>query len=96
MFLRQYNTLMQSSLRTANYPIMFSSVPLRRISKHLKAFATIDPENLSTSDKGFNLVQGEWTSSAKYHELIDPLNGEKMIKIPDTQMDEITPFVESL
>ena len=93
MFLRQHKTLVQS-LRTANP--MFTSVQLRNISKHLKAFATIDPENLSTSDKGFNLVQGEWTSTSKYHELIDPLNGNKMIKIPDTQMEEIAPFVESL
>ena len=93
MFTRQHRTLAQS-FRAVNP--MFTSAPLRSISKHLKAFATIDPENLSTADKGFNLVQGEWTNSTHYHELIDPLNGGKMIKIPDTQMEEISPFVESL
>ena len=29
-------------------------------------------------------------------DLIDPLNGGTMLKIPDTQIDEIEPFVESL
>ena len=34
---------------------------LRSVSSHLKAFATIDPDNLSASkDKGYNLVNGEW------------------------------------
>ena len=74
----------------------FTSYSLRNISKHLKAFATIDPSNLSSSDKGFNLVGGEWTSPSKYMDLVDPLNGGTMIKIPDTQMDEIAPFVQSL
>ena len=95
MFLRQQRTLVQS-LRAVNPLMSFTSVQLRGISKHLKAFATIDPANLSTSDKGFNLVQGEWTSPSQYIDLVDPLNGDKMIKIPDTQMDEISPFVESL
>jgi len=70
--------------------------PLRSISKHLKAFATVDPNNLSASDKGFNLVQGEWRSPNHYMDLIDPLNGGTMLKIPNTQLDEISPFVESL
>ena len=68
----------------------------RHISKHLSAFATIDPERLSPKDKGFNLVNGEWVSSNSYMDLIDPLHGGNMCKIPDTQMDEIQPFVESL
>ena len=91
MFLRQNYKFM----RTMN-PMGLTSMPRRNISKHLKAFATIDPDNLSAKDKGFNLVQGEWTSSSQYLDLVDPLKGGKMIKIPDTQMDEIAPFVESL
>jgi len=51
MFLRQNYKFM----RTMN-PMGLTSMPLRNISKHLKAFATIDPDNLSSSDKGFNLV----------------------------------------
>ena len=75
---------------------MISMVQHRSISHHLKAFATIDPNKLSASDKGFNLVKGEWVPASKYMELIDPLRGGTMIRIPDTQMDEIQPFVESL
>ena len=56
----------------------------RYISKHLSAFATIDPENLKPNDKGFNLVNGEWVSSKSYMDLVDPLNGGNMCKIPDT------------
>ena len=29
-------------------------------------------------------------------DLIDPLHGGNMLKIPDTQLDEIQPFVDSL
>ena len=43
-----------------------------------------------------NLVQGEWVGSKKYMDLVDPLNGGTLCKIPDTQLDEIQPFVESL
>ena len=68
----------------------------RYMSKHLSAFATVDPEKLSAKDKGMNLVQGEWVGSKKYMDLVDPLNGGTLCKIPDTQLDEIQPFVESL
>ena len=73
-----------------------SAPAFRSVSQHLKAFATIDPNNLSKSDKGFNLVKGEWTSTKQYMDLVDPLNGGTMIRVPDTSLDEIDPFVESL
>ena len=72
---------------------MFTS---RTMSSHLKAFATVDPNNLTPKDKGFNLVGGEWTSTNEYRDLIDPLTGQVMMRNPDTQMDEIQPFVDSL
>ena len=54
-------------------------------NKHLKAFATVDPENMSTKDsRGFNLVGGEWVSTEKTRELIDPLTGKGIITLPDT------------
>jgi 1-pyrroline-5-carboxylate dehydrogenase len=43
-----------------------------------------------------NLVGGEWVGTKQYNDLVDPLTGKGMIKIPDTQLDEIGPFVESL
>jgi len=72
------------------------SFQTRAISQHLKAFATVDPENLSNKDKGFNLVGGEWVQSNQYKDLVDPLTGLPMISLPDTQIDEIQPFVDSL
>lgn len=43
-----------------------------------------------------NLVNGEWTATEKYFELVDPLTGKPMISIPETSMQEAEPFVESL
>jgi len=63
---------------------------------HLKAFATVDPEALSPKDKGYNLVAGEWVDSHTTQVLIDPMTGKGMITLPDTQLDEIKPFVDSL
>jgi hypothetical protein len=57
---------------------------LRSVSNIVKAFATIDPEKLGPQDKGYNLVNGEWVGTEKYIDLVDPLNGGTMIKIPDT------------
>lgn len=50
----------------------------------MKAFATIDPEKLGPNSKCYNLVNGEWVSTQLYKDLIDPMTGETMIKIPDT------------
>ena len=72
----------------------------RSFSQHLKAFATIDPDNLSTANKAMNLVDGEWKSTAQYYDLIDPMTGKPMMKIPETgingNMSEIEPFIDSL
>jgi hypothetical protein len=56
----------------------------RNFSKHLKAFATLDPHNLTTSDRGMNLVGGEWIPSSTYKTMIDPLTGKPMMSYPDT------------
>jgi len=60
------------------------SLSSRAASSHLNAFATIDPMNLSTKDKGMNLVNGEWTGTENYIKLVDPLTGKPMISVPDT------------
>ena len=55
------------------------SIPKRDMSAHLKAFATVDPENLSPKDKCMNLVGGEWHETASYRTLVDPMTGKDMI-----------------
>ena len=68
----------------------------RAFSAHLKAFATLDPENLSTKDKCMNLVNGEWVATSQYFDLIDPLTGKPMISVPDTSAEEADAFIDSL
>lgn len=41
-------------------------------------------------------VGGRWTSAAKTKTIPDPLNGEPFVELPDTQPNEIQPFVDSL
>ncbi len=56
----------------------------RQFSQILKAFATVDPQNLGAQSKGYNLVKGEWQSTKVQKEIVDPLNGKVMLTQPDT------------
>ena len=58
------------------------NLQLRNASQHLKAFATVDPKNLSVANKGMNLVQGEWRGTEEYQTVVDPMTGKPMISIP--------------
>jgi len=68
----------------------------REFSQHLKAFATIDPNNMNGSDKGWNLVDGKWVGTQSYKDLPDPMTGKPLHKYPDTTVDEIQPFIDSM
>ena len=68
----------------------------RAFSKHLKAFATLDPKNLSVSNKGMNLVGGEGKGTENYITLPDPMTGKDMIQIPDTSMAEAEEFIDAM
>lgn len=74
----------------------FNPTSSRAFSKHLKAFATVDPKTMVGNDRGFNLVDGEWKQTAKYNNLIDPLSGGTLMKVPATSMEEIEPFINSM
>ena len=41
-------------------------------------------------------VGGQWTTTAKTRSLPDPLNGSRFMEVPDTQIQEAGPFIESL
>jgi len=63
----------------------------------LHEFATVNPENLTPETcKVSNLVKGVWTPTQEYENLIDPMNGKIIGKIPLTIGDETKPFIESL
>eukprot|EP00771_Trimastix_marina_P003995 gnl/Trimastix_PCT/72.p2 GENE.gnl/Trimastix_PCT/72~~gnl/Trimastix_PCT/72.p2 ORF type:complete len:527 (+),score=163.84 gnl/Trimastix_PCT/72:2419-3999(+) len=61
-------------------------------------FATIDPDTVSGANpcQLYNLVNGEWMLPRASTDIVDPLNGEAFIKMPNTQVDELAPFVASL
>lgn len=65
---------------------------------HSLAFRTLDAEEVSgsRSTEVLNLVQGEWRGTSRWTDIVDPLNGQKFIAVPDPSADEIKPFVESL
>ena len=64
---------------------------LQSLSKHLykniPSYFTLDPHSLSESNPftGQNLVGGKWVDSNHYQTIIDPMNGDKFINVPDTQ-----------
>ncbi|KAK8457342.1 hypothetical protein SEVIR_3G168700v4 [Setaria viridis] len=76
------------------------SAPLACVSRwlHTPSFATVSPQEISGSNPAevHNFVQGSWTASANWNWIVDPLNGEKFIKIAEVNGTEIKPFVESL
>lgn len=65
---------------------------------HTPAFATVSPEEISGSSPAEvqNFVQGKWIKSANWNWIVDPLNGDKFIKVAEIQGSELKPFVESL
>lgn len=40
-----------------------------------------------------NFVNGRWSPVKSYTSIVDPLNGENMIRMPNTAEDELAPFV---
>ena len=71
-------------------------VSRRSFATHLSKFATIDPKNLDGRHKAMNLVNGEWTAAANYRTIPDPMTGKAQVLVPETSLDEIEPFIDSL
>ncbi len=61
-------------------------------------FATVDPyDGMTGRNPGIlqNLVAGKWTGAdGEYEDIIDPMNGEVCLKIPDTR--EHGPYIDGL
>ena len=68
------------------------------MSNKVPAFASIDPFDGMTGDNPGelqNLVAGKWVSESKFLDnIVDPINGEHFLKVPDTQ--NVAPFIEGL
>ena len=74
-----------------------SMTGLRRMST-VPSWATVDPFTMSAASPavGRNLVGGKWCDAASQHSVVDPLNGEAFVKVPNTTVGEIGPFVERM
>eukprot|EP00434_Breviolum_minutum_P024381 symbB.v1.2.021531.t1/scaffold1865.1/size98072/8 len=70
----------------------------RRRSFASPSWATVDPETMSASTpaEGLNLCGGNWTTSKYSQEIVDPMNGDVFLKVPNTGMEEIEPFVQRM
>lgn len=64
----------------------------------MKAFSKVDPFTLSEKAPGkmYNLVDGKWKETKDYRWVIDPMNGEKFLQMPNTNDEELKEFAESL
>eukprot|EP00252_Welwitschia_mirabilis_P017993 TRINITY_DN40131_c0_g1_i1.p1 TRINITY_DN40131_c0_g1~~TRINITY_DN40131_c0_g1_i1.p1 ORF type:complete len:557 (-),score=122.71 TRINITY_DN40131_c0_g1_i1:309-1979(-) len=64
---------------------------------HSLDFRTLDANEISGSQRAkvYNLVRGEWKGTSSWTDLVDPLNGEAFISVPNPSIEEIKPFVES-
>ena len=67
-------------------------------SKTVPSWATVNPWTMSaaTPAVGKNLCGGVWTEAKAQKAIIDPLNGEEYLLVPDTSVDEIAPFVSRM
>ena len=71
------------------------------MSSSAMPWATIDPTALGSSSEPYNvpnIVDGKYTTARTTMEIPHPLNKDShpIFTIPDTQSDEIQPFLESL
>jgi len=80
--------------RAAAVPTMRSMA----IARHeLPSWATVDPWDMSDASpaRAQNLAGGEWRETAEYKAIIDPLNGDEFLHVPDTNSAELAPFKEA-
>ena len=89
---------MISSLRLRS-----SAALLRSFStKHpLPSWATVDPDAMSAENPavGANLCGGRWWSAnetATTQNIVDPLNGDVFLTVPNTSSDEVQPYIERM
>lgn len=65
------------------------------------SWATVDPESMGKNSEPYavsNLVGGKWQKAEESMEIPHPLDKDAfpIFSVPNTQVDELTPFFESL
>ncbi len=63
-----------------------------------RGFRGFDPKSLSGSNSATlsNFVNGEWRGAQSFIHIPDPLNGEQFIRMPNTSMSELSPFIDRM
>lgn len=92
---------MLSSLKAAPLAKILRRAPISRALSSIPSFASYDPLAAGTVSDPYavsNIVDGKWTSANAKMDIIHPLDKDAppIFSIPDTQVEEITPFIESL
>ena len=61
------------------------------------SWATINPATMGPAEPAvlYNMVGGDWASARESLDIVDPMTGEVMLKMPDTQVDELQPFIDA-
>lgn len=102
------STSLQSIKRSAlsssvarNSSVSSSLLLFRRTMSTIPSWATYDPKVAGTSADVYavqNLVDGKWSKAKSTMDIIHPLDRDAhpIFSIPDTQADEIQPFIDSL
>ena len=64
----------------------------------MPAWATFDTAHWSGARPAVlrNLVGGRWVDAAATLDVPDPMNGELFVKMPNTSVAELGPFIESM
>ena len=64
--------------------------------KNIPKWATVNPSTMSSKNMGLlsNLINGQWHTSYNFNQVIDPLNGEKIINYP--VIDDINLYKKSM
>lgn len=87
--------LRRQNFRAAGVSVGWS---IRALSQALPSWSTVDPTNIGAAapGKGANLVGGKWTDTKATTAVIDPMNGQDMVLVPNTSHEEARAFVESM
>lgn len=82
--------------------LKFSNMHIERsLSRSFKTwenFASVDPWTMSASQPHSvkNMLGGVWTETRAHENIVDPLTGSQFMTVPDTDTNEVEPFVKSL
>ena len=70
----------------------------QRFLSTIPEWATVDPDTMSgaTPAQAANLINGEWKTANKTFGIVDPLNGEVFLHVPDTSTSEVQPYIDAM